>query len=287
QFDIPVSYSLGAELSFGPMGKFDASAKYFVYECDEFDRNFLQFQPFIAAITNIDYDHPDTYKTENDYVQAFGQFARQSQRVIAAQPTQKKLGLQPANGYQKSLESLIQLPGLHNRQNAALAISVMRQLSDATDQQLIDCIQNFPGSARRFEKLADSLYSDYAHHPVEIAATLQLVSELTDNIVVVYQPHQNIRQQLIKDDYKKCFKKAKKIYWLPTFLSREDESIAILSAQQLSSGIDQKKIVFSKLNQDLWRAICKQRANNNVVVAMGAGSIDNWVRRQLQAETSV
>lgn len=286
QLHIPISYSVGAELNFGPMGKYDKTSDYFIYECDEFDRNFLQFQPFIAAITNIDYDHPDTYKTENDYVQAFSQFAGQSQQVIAAQSTQKKLGLQPTNVYQKSLESSIQLPGLHNRQNAGLALSVMKKLSAASDQQLIDCVQKFPGTSRRFEKLADTIYSDYAHHPVEIAATLQLASELTNNIVVVYQPHQNIRQHLIKNDYKNCFKKAKKIYWLPTFLSREDESIAVFSPQQLSSGVDPKKIVFSHLDQNLWRAICQQSARNTVVI-MGAGSIDNWVRQQLQAETSV
>src|SRR5690606_17383423 len=40
---IPVSYSVGTTLSWGPSGVYDSTSKYFVYECDEFDRNFLHF----------------------------------------------------------------------------------------------------------------------------------------------------------------------------------------------------------------------------------------------------
>ncbi len=40
---IPASYSVGAKISFGDMGKFDPASEYFIYECDEFDRNFWPF----------------------------------------------------------------------------------------------------------------------------------------------------------------------------------------------------------------------------------------------------
>ena len=45
QLGIPVSYSVGSTLSFGPSGKFDPTSQFFIYECDEFDRNFLNFKP--------------------------------------------------------------------------------------------------------------------------------------------------------------------------------------------------------------------------------------------------
>ncbi|HET6622659.1 MAG TPA: Mur ligase domain-containing protein, partial [Candidatus Saccharimonadales bacterium] len=78
QLGIPVSYSIGTTLSFGPSGQFDPDSQYFVYECDEFDRNMLKFQPYLTLITAIDYDHPDTYPTEAEYRQAFVNFLEQS-----------------------------------------------------------------------------------------------------------------------------------------------------------------------------------------------------------------
>lgn len=60
QLGLPVSYSIGTTLSWGPSGKFDPRSEFFVYECDEFDRNFLHFQPYASLITTVDYDHADT-----------------------------------------------------------------------------------------------------------------------------------------------------------------------------------------------------------------------------------
>src|SRR5690606_24799052 len=68
---VPISYSVGSTLPFGPSGAFRPDSEYFVYECDEFDRNFLHFEPYLSVITSIEYDHPDTYPTENEYYDAF------------------------------------------------------------------------------------------------------------------------------------------------------------------------------------------------------------------------
>ena len=59
QLEIPVSYLVGTTLPWGEGGHFDPNSEYFVYEADEYDRNFLAYHPYIAAITCIDYDHPD------------------------------------------------------------------------------------------------------------------------------------------------------------------------------------------------------------------------------------
>ena len=77
QRGIPVSYSIGTTVSFGPSGKYDPDSEYFVYECDEYDRNFLHFNPYISLITSVDYDHPDTYPTEKSYYDAINQFIGQ------------------------------------------------------------------------------------------------------------------------------------------------------------------------------------------------------------------
>lgn len=48
---------------------------YFVIEADEYDRMFLGLKPEIAVITNIEYDHPDCFPTQQDFYQAFRDFA--------------------------------------------------------------------------------------------------------------------------------------------------------------------------------------------------------------------
>ena len=63
---IPVSYLIGTTLPFAPAGMYDPKSKYFVYEADEYDRNFLAFRPWLAAITTVSFDHPDIYPDERD-----------------------------------------------------------------------------------------------------------------------------------------------------------------------------------------------------------------------------
>ena len=71
QLGVPVSWSVGTTLSFGESGFFDTDSQLFIYEADEFDRNFLHFSPFVSLITSLDYDHTDIYKTQADYFEAF------------------------------------------------------------------------------------------------------------------------------------------------------------------------------------------------------------------------
>ena len=284
QLGVPVSYSVGSTLSFGPSGKFDPDSKYFVYECDEFDRNFLHFQPLVAVITSIGYDHPDTYPTEADYIQAFTQFTQQADVTIMWQHDNGDTQVSSEEGWLLGDDEVldINLPGLHNRQNATLVAKAVEYLQLGDRDKTIAALSAFPGTNRRFEKLADNLYSDYGHHPVEIAATLQLARELSDHVVLVYQPHQNVRQHEIKDQYTDCFELADDVYWLPTYLSREDPNLPILSPEELSSKVTNKeKVHTADLNEDLWAAITAARTKGSLVLCMGAGSIDAWVRRQL------
>src|SRR5690606_25419386 len=95
-------------------------------------------------------------------------------------------------------------------------------------------LSSFPGTNRRFEKLAENLYTDYGHHPEEIAATLQLAREASEDIVLVYQPHQNWRQHFIRDQYTDQFELAGTTYWLPTYLTRENPDQEILTPEELT-----------------------------------------------------
>jgi len=279
QLGMPISYSVGTTMSFGPSGKFDPASEYFVYECDEYDRNFLQFHPYLAVIPSLSYDHPDTYPTEQEYNAAFRQFLSQSDSSIFWQAIGEKVG-DIANAWVLGDNDVanIQLPGEHVRRNASLVVKAFERLGISGD--VIGAINRFPGVDRRFEKLADNLYTDYAVHPNEIAATIKLARELNDEVVVVYQPHQNARQHLIRDLYtKETFENASEVYWIPTYLTRENPDQITLTPQELAKNV--ANVHFAELDDDLWQTIQQAREHGSLVLIMGAGPIDGWAREQL------
>ncbi len=286
QLGVPVSYSIGSGVSFGPSGYFDPKAEYFVYECDEFDRNFLHFHPHISLITSIDYDHPDTYPTQADYAHAFTEFLGQSGQVVMwghdtvinVRPPHEAWVLQDTEVMEFAI------PGAHNRANATLVAKGCEYLSIGNAAPIKAAIESFPGTVRRFEKLADNLYSDYGHHPVEVSATLELAHEIADHVVLVYQPHQNTRQHQVRSGYTTCMETAEEIYWLPTYLSREDPTLPVLTPQELTARLSNRnKVVYSQMDDELWSRITYTREQGKLVLCMGAGTIDGWVRDQLAA----
>lgn len=231
---IPISYLVGSSITFGKSGAFQEKSEYFVLECDEFDRNFLKFHPEIAIIPSLDYDHPDTYPSLEEYNEAFAQFCKKNSKfVIAWQEDLSKVfeshkvtnldenytekddsnniyfDLHGTFLHNKIIENTtISLLGNHNKQNAQLVITcffnIFRDLvirgkcsifktqdedwdnlnwfDQKLELKIIETLNNFPGTARRFEKLVENVYSDYAHHPSEIAATLNLAKELVKNM---------------------------------------------------------------------------------------------------------
>lgn len=283
QLNIPASYSVGTTLTFGPSGKFDPVSEYFIYECDEFDRNFLHFKPYLSILTSIDYDHSDIYKTPADYLDAFHQFASQSGQVITWSDQHSELfkDIPRVEIIESSeINNNLVIIGEHNRRNATLVQTALKYLG--IDQKTDEILARFPGADRRFEKLADNLYSDYGHHPVEIAATMQLASEVSKHIVLVYQPHQNIRQHEIRDQYTNQFELAEEIYWLPTYLSREDPNLSILQPEDLIQNITNKDHVhIVNFDDELWNIIQKARSEGKLVLGMGASNIDGWLRDKI------
>ncbi len=280
QLGVPVSYSVGTTMSFGPSGYFDPASRYFVYECDEFDRNFLEFHPSLSIITSMDFDHPDTFGSPENYVTAFRQFLTQSKRSVLWQNDSNLLGEVPDAWVLGEHDiANISLTGEHNRRNATLVVKALERLNISGN--VVEALNGFPGVDRRFEKIDTNLYSDYGHHPAEIAATLELASEINDDVVLVYQPHQNVRQHEFRMQYTDCFERAKEVYWLPTYLTREDPSLVVLKPEELIENVTNfDAIHVADLNDDLWHNIQKARKRGALVLCMGAGSIDDWVRKK-------
>ena len=122
-------------------------------------------------------------------------------------------------------------------------------------------------------------------------------------LVIVYQPHQNLRQleKSIQDGYQNCFAGTDKLYWLTTYLSREPKNVEVLEPLEIAKNLEgfsinqteneansskfsainySGKLIgkFSELNEELSLDIQNELDCGNLVVAFGAGNIDEFVR---------
>ena len=281
---LPVAYVVGTTLGFASSGSYKEGDKYFIYEADEYDRNFLKFHPWLSVITSVSYDHPDIYKTPEEYKQAFEQFEAQSENVLDAYSDD-------------ALDtSMFRLAGEARRKDAAFAMgAVLTIYKDLMEQgkaslpdfeEIVEILNEFPGVGRRFEKLADGIYTDYAQHPEEIKATMDVALDQMEidsrRGVVVYQPHKNTRQPEVQDLYYDAFVGADKIFWLPTYLTREDESLPILKPIDFINQLNNAEVAESaELSDELWTEIKKYRDDGYLVILMTAGPADEWLRSKV------
>jgi UDP-N-acetylmuramate-alanine ligase len=147
-------------------------------------------------------------------------------------------------------------------------------------------MERFPGLSRRFEKIIDNLYSDYAHTVPKIKGCLQMAQELSKNVVVVYEPLTNRRQHYIRDAYKDLFDGVKHLYWVPSYLAREDPHQEVLSpAELIKSMNDSKAAEPAELNQTLKTSLQKHIDAGDLVVCLsggGGGSLDEWLRKNFR-----
>lgn len=279
QLGIPLSYIIGTTLPFAEAGHYDPRSQYFVYEADEYDRNFLAFRPWLAVIPTVSYDHPDIYPTMEEYRQAFTQFEAQSETVI----------------HGDEIDSGLTLAGEARRYDATLALDVIQRImpkpkglmkiSALQRRKLLQMMNEFPGVGRRFEQVSEGYYSDYAHHPEEVTATVEIAIEEAERrglkgVVAVYEPHQNSRQVELLEEYAPVFQGLTKLYWVPTFLTRENPKLEILKPTQFVAKLENKKIAeAAELNDELAQKLLDWHKKGYLVLLMSAGPADAWIRK--------
>lgn len=301
QLGIPISYSVGAKIDFGDMGQADLNSKYFVLEADEFDRSFLAFNPELAIITGLGYDHHEIYRSSEEYNDAFKQFIYQSQRVILWQTDLEKLNkssIIPSGGVQLIIEDEenagienVKLAGLYNRRDGWLAARALHELAQQPLEKLLSLISSFPGVGRRFEKITENLYSDYAHTPEKIKGAMSVAQETLkpdQKLIVIYEPLTNRRMHHLAKEHQAVFSGADKLYWVPSYLAREDPEQAIFSPEELIKNLneDGRKIASpARLNVDLKTKVQQHLESGDLVLALcggGGGSLDEWLRREFR-----
>ncbi|MEK7059637.1 MAG: Mur ligase domain-containing protein [Patescibacteria group bacterium] len=295
QIEEPISYLLPAKTSFGEMGEFDPAARYFVYEADEFDRNFLAYEPAVSLITGVSWDHHEIFPTREDYQAAFREFIDQTKHTFIWQEDAQYLGFEPMsapgvsvlNSGDSHIEK-ITLLGKYNRLDAWLAVQAVHYATRKPVEELLEAVNRFPSLSRRMEQIMPGLYSDYAHTPEKIRGAMSVATETAavsgKKLIIVYEPLTNRRQHYMLDDYKDCFAGADKVYWIPSYHAREDPKQRVIPPAELITHLEDPSLaVAMERDAELHEVIQKHLADGDMVVGMAGGggdSLDDWLRAE-------
>lgn len=287
-------------------GKGVPNARFFVYEADEYRRHFLATQPDYAIMTNIDFDHPDYYKSIDDVQDAFQTFANQTKKGIFAWGDDKRLrqlkasvpiyyyGLNETDDFQavdvkqttsgssfhvfykgKDLGDFsVPLFGEHNIFNS-LAVIAVAYFEEVDLGEIKKELMTFQGVKRRFSERKISgmtIIDDYAHHPTEIKATIDAARQEypSKKIAVVFQPHTFSRTIALMDDFAKSLNLADEVF-LTSIYSSPRESHGKVSSEDLSKKITKGGRILSVDNMSPLLDY-----DNDVVIFMGAGDIQKY-----------
>ena len=291
----PLSYSVGAKIKFGEMGHFDPESQYFALEADEFDRNFLSFSPYMAIISGIGYDHHEIYPTQESYNEAFVEFLSKSEQKVIWQSDFDRLSIEADPSYEILDDNdpniaQINLPGLVNKRDAWLVCLAVAKLTGQNPYTLAAAMGKFPGVSRRMEQLTPSLFSDYAHTTDKIIGAIDIAQEIASSkqsrLVIIYEPLTNRRIHHTIKDHFNIFDNVSKLYWVPSYLAREDPDQHVLTPNELISQISQvaqSKAESANFDESLRDKITRHLQNGDIVLALsggGGGSLDEWLREK-------
>ncbi|MDX1607994.1 MAG: cyanophycin synthetase [Candidatus Spechtbacterales bacterium] len=240
------------------------NSKYFVIEADEYKSAFLRYKPKMIILTNIDFDHPDAFKNENEYRKVFEKFMSDNNEAKLIDG--RNIEIKDFN---------LKLPGAYNLENATLAYRAALSLG-VEKSKAVEALEGFGGLARRFESYGEYrgalLYDDYAHHPTEIRAVLKGAKQKYPGkkIIALFQPHTYSRTEALFGEFIDALEGADEVYILKTYGSAREEG-EDTSGKNLADKLNTK---YFQTHKDAAEFI-KNKLNKDVLfLALGAG--DGW-----------
>jgi len=275
-----------------------------VVEADEYDRSFLQLYPDVACVTSMDADHLDIYGTAETLASSFVEFTdlvKDKEKVLFRKGLPlngRTVAVDESADYEaknirivngayvfdlKTPKSIIKdlkflLPGHHNLQNAVTALG-MALLAGAPLPSLPEALLSFKGVQRRFSYRIRRddlvLIDDYAHHPTEINALFQAVTEMypSDRKQIVFQPHLFSRTRDFLDGFAESLSQFDEVLLLDIYPARELPISGIDSELLLAKISNKNKAMatFENLGEKLKNSSCK------IKLMVGAGDIGEEV----------
>ena len=285
-----------------------------VVEADEYDRSFLTLKPKIAVVTALEADHLDCYEDMNDIRTAFEQFVNTLPddgcavlcadspeiRMLNLNEPYKKItyGLTSGDLRATNIEqdgfgvafdvfeknkrlgrTRLQVPGKHNVANALSALGVGVYVG-LNWEEICNGIEAFRGVHRRFEILGKAqgiaVVDDYAHHPTEIAATIQAArAGWSGRLVVAFQPHLYTRTRDFAPDFAQVLQRADRV-WITDIYPAREEPIAGVDGKWLANQILGAN--YAPALNDLKSALLNDLHADDLLLVMGAGDIETVAR---------
>ena len=294
----------------------DGEGDLFVYEACEYTDSFLYTAPTDVIVTNIDLEHLDWFRDLDAIVASFRRFIGMSRRaVVNAADKNVMRACEGYDGElitysadpdipadyscgeitydhgrpsfvvyerrKKLLCARLSLTGYHNVMNSLAAVAAAR--AAGVPAEIIEAaLPGFTGCERRFQLIGELesgavLYDDYAHHPTEIAATLNTVKRLAySRAVVIHQPHTYSRLQGLYDDYAELFRAGKVlsgsdvVIFADIYAARENAEDFSVSSEKLAK--DTGRLYLGGFDK-IARWIDDNTREGDIVLTVGAGDI--------------
>ncbi len=287
--------------------------KFFITEACEYRASFLHLSPDVGVVLNVGYDHPDFYRNETELIDAYKKFCANCKKVIVNgdDPLCRGLaenavyfGTSPDCAYRatdiqnrdgmrafyltgkKRARVNLAVAGEHSVYNALATIAAACECGLSLTETLPH-ISKFRGIARRFERkgiaFGKTVFTDYAHHPTEIAATIKTAREIFPSVAVVFQPHTYSRTQSLMDGFVNALSIADTVILAPIFSAREAPADGVSSHALCRKIVENKEkaYCFDTFTEIVER--CKD-LREKAVIFMGAGDIDKVADLFIAAE---
>ena len=294
----------------GGSGRAGASSIIAVEAC-EYKDTFLRLRPAVAVVLNVDADHLEYFGSLDGVVRSFRKFAALASRLIIAngddENTRRALagldtgaeivtfGFGPENDYTaaniKALDHAhtafdlvfrgetlaaisLRVPGRHNILNALAACAAALAVG-ASPNQIEEAVPGFRGAARRFDILGKvrgvTIADDYAHHPAELAATLNTAAAMGYNKVwAVFQPFTYSRTKLLLDDFAAALAIPQRVVMSPIMGGREENAYGI-HTRDLAEKIP--GAVWLETFGEIADYVMKNAEPGDLVITLGCGDI--------------
>ena len=263
------SWAVGGETGEFPVA--GAGRGPLVVEADESDGTLALYHAGLLVVTNCEYDHPDHFPTRADYFACFNEARRNARDVVEASQ------LPPAEFLAEALAPLAP----HNRMNARAAAEVAIRRGHSPESvaaALPSVVAELPD--RRFQRLSDGVYADYAHHPTEMACAVRMAREVCRGALrVLFQPHRYSRTKALLADFPAAFKLADEVVLCPTYPAFEEPveggDVADLYAECRKSLSD---VRLARSCEEAWTHARRGAKTGDVTLVLGAGDIVSRLR---------